>query len=611
MPEWQALALDHIVEYISEGIIVDDSDIPHFHDPNPVFKDRKDIHVTNEINRLIDNGVLEETSVPPKCISPVYTVPKRQKNKHRLITNLKRLNSLIPAAPHFRNEDIGTVCDLIKPGDYLTKIDVKDGFFHIPIEKQSQRLFGIFWKSKYYVYKSLPFGYSWSPYYFHKCFRPVLQRLRELGVRLVTFVDDILIMASKSDIAGHTQMVLDALSELGWRVNLEKSQLDPAQEVTFIGYSIRTWGERVVIKVPGDRIRKAKKDIRRVLSGTYVKARQLARVTGQLISMSKAILPAKLLLRNAYRLLKSRDSWESELVVDGPTRADLEWWLSALTTWNGIHVCNREIDCQMSTDASKTGWGADLNGQLASGYWDRDMANMSSNYREIQAVFLAICSSRKELTGKHVQVLSDNVSTVAYLNHMGGPSRDLTEIASDIWDLALGRSIHISARYLAGRSNDIADRMSRLNPRHEWQLHPGLFRMLESTWGPHTVDRFASETNYQLPRYNSRYMDPYAEAVDAFAQQNWGAENNYVNAPFRLIPDVLQIIRTQRADATIIAPMWRAQPWFQDLIELSVCSPLRLPRNHKTYIAAGHQPEPCRNRRWNIYAWRISGKRTY
>ena len=55
---------------------------------------------------------------------------------------------------------------------------------------------------------------------------------------MVTLVDNIIIMASNSDMANHSQMVLDALSELGWRVNLDKSQLDPAQEVTFIGYSI-------------------------------------------------------------------------------------------------------------------------------------------------------------------------------------------------------------------------------------------------------------------------------------------------------------------------------------------------------------------------------------
>lgn len=44
------------------------------------------------------------------------------------------------------------------------------------------------------------------------------------------------------------------------------------------------------------------------------------------------------------------------------------------------------------------------------------------------------------------------------------------------------------------RKKTASDRLSRLNDRYEWQLHPELFNFLDIMRGPHTIDRFASGT---------------------------------------------------------------------------------------------------------------------
>nr|XP_006819126.1 PREDICTED: uncharacterized protein LOC102809450 [Saccoglossus kowalevskii] len=51
--------------------------------------------------------------------------------------------------------------------------------------------------------------------------------------------------------------------------------------------------------------------------------------------------------------------------------------------------------------------------------------------------------------------------------------------------------------------------------------------MLDKIWGPHSIDRFASCHNAQLPRFNSAAWNPGTEAVDAFCQ-NWSTENNWI-----------------------------------------------------------------------------------
>ena len=56
--------------------------------------------------------------------------------------------------------------------------------------------------------------------------------------------------------------------------------------------------------------------------------------------------------------------------------------------------------------------------------------------------------------------------------------------------------------------------MSRVTDNSNWQLAPRKFKHFDKKWGPHTIDRFASNANKQLPRYNAKWRDGTTEAVD-------------------------------------------------------------------------------------------------
>ena len=81
--------------------------------------------------------------------------------------------------------------------------------------------------------------------------------------------------------------------------------------------------------------------------------------------------------------------------------------------------------------------------------------------------------------------------------------------------------------------------------------------MLDFKWGPHSVDRFACSYNTKLPRFNSRFYQPGAEAVDAFTQ-DWGRENNWLVPPVSLIARVISHMRLCKAEGTIVVPVWKA-----------------------------------------------------
>ena len=56
-------------------------------------------------------------------------------------------------------------------------------------------------------------------------------------------------------------------------------------------------------------------------------------------------------------------------------------------------------------------------------------------------------------------------------------------------------------------------------------MHDDVFKQLDQLCGPHSIDRFASSYNAKLSKFNSRFLHPGTEAVDAFTQ-DWSSENN-------------------------------------------------------------------------------------
>ena len=599
---------EHLRTWIKEGV-----SIPFISSPVPcrfenrVANSEQKQFVNKKISELLTNGYISEVKNAPTCISPISCATKKNsEEKFRLISDMRHVNKYINV-PKVRYEDHSQLPIVIKANDQYASIDLKDGFHHIKIKQEFRTYFGMEWNGNFYQWNVLNFGCAISPYIFTKLLRPVVQYLRENHVRCILYVDDFLICANEKLIYSHIELVRDTLNDLGWNINYKKSQLTPSTSIEYLGLILENDSNGVpVLKVPQKKINKLKKDINRVIKCGTVSARVLAKLAGQCNFLCKAVLPGRLMLRNIFKLIRTKVTWESPLTLTPGALSDLAWWQSAFTSWNGRTVLPGAVDATLTTDASGYGWGAHLGAHTAHGAWDPHMARKHSNVRELMAVLLALRALRPYTSNKTVSLLSDNITTVAYINHMGGPITELTDIAKDIWAELVQQNVTLVARHLSGKLNCQADSLSRITDKHEWMLAPSVFRFLDSTWGPHTVDRFASAATAQLPVYNARYLDPNGMNIDALAQQDWGTNNNFVNAPFRMLDKVIQIIRNQRAHATVIAPLWPAQTWFQDLLNLSISTPIRIFSKGIIQLNPA-TPEPLRNKKWKLYAWRICG----
>jgi len=218
-----------------------------------------------------------------------------------------------------------------------------------------------------------------------------------------------------------------------------------------------------------------------------VPVQKLATVIGQGVALTKAILPAKLLLRNAYRNIARRANWNSLILLSAATILDLEDWRHGLFTWNGRLANLQLCDVLLNTDASLTGWRASLGAtsnsptHTSAGWWPPS-EQRHINVLKITAVHNALKSFLPLLQGKAVWKSCNNIATVAHLNHMGGRSPPMNNVMHAIHQLCESSHIQLTATYLPGADNTVADHLSCLWPHHKWQLSPAMFRCLDQRW---------------------------------------------------------------------------------------------------------------------------------
>lgn len=118
-------------------------------------------------------------------------------------------------------------------------------------------------------------------------------------------------------------------------------------------------------------------------------------------------------------------NYEETMRLSADSIAELEWWIRSIPT------AYRNIDhgvpqIVITTAASNTGWGATSNGNSTQGLWAAQETAYHINVREMLAVQFRFKSLLVQVKNQHVRVISDNMTTVTYVNAMGGCKSNVT-----------------------------------------------------------------------------------------------------------------------------------------------------------------------------------------
>ena len=92
---------------------------------------------------------------------------------------------------------------------------------------------------------------------------------------------------------------------------------------------------------------------------------------------------------------------------------------------------------------------------------------------------------------------------------------------------------------------------------------------------------------------------------------DWLNLMGYVFLPFALIEKCIQKVQQERSTIVLITPLWRAQAWFQALLESVIACPLLLPKRQYLPMDPFDQPHPLEEKnKLQLVTWRISGDST-
>lgn len=417
-------------------------------------------------------------------ISPIFTVPKKDKNEYRMILNLKELNEYIEPH-HFKMETFESALKLIKPFSYFASIDLRHAYYSINMAENDQKFLRFQWRENIYQYTCLPNGITSAPRIFTKLMKPVYSTLRQYGHNNVAYIDDSLLIADTPlECINNVKDTVCLLQNLGFFIHEKKSVFIPTQMITFLGNVIDSVS--MTVTLPKEKVDRIKDECLRLQKKNKTSIREVSRIIGILVSSFSAVDYGNLHYRilekeKNYALKKSFGNYDAYLKVTNNMKSELKWWSDNIHSQKRV-IDRGNADNSITTDASLEGWGAveTFDGNIkANGRWNQEEKVYHINYLELLAILYALKALCKDKNSLHVQILTDNTSAVAHINNMGGiKSDDLNSLSKDIWNWCCDKNIWLSAAHIPGKCNptDIESRV--FNDNVEWMLDSNVFLQL-------------------------------------------------------------------------------------------------------------------------------------
>ena len=577
---WKKLTSDrNILSIVHVGLKLEFTNLPPEKAPFEYPRGKKEYDIIdNEISQLLRKGVVEYChSEEGEYFSNLFTTSKKD-GSFRTILNLKYLN-LECDKTHFKMESLKQALHMIRPGTYLGSIDIKDAFYSVPIHESHKKYLKFMWKGDMLQFRAMPNGYCDAMRVFTKLLKPVFATLRELGYESVIYVDDSLLQGDTfEECLRNIQVTLKCLQELGFVVHPTKSVLYPTQVITFLGFIIDT--VNMTITLTDEKKMKIRERGLGLINGENVTVRMVSSFIGNLTASFEAVPFGKLYYRNlefckSQALKSNRFDFDAPCTISDKGIREINWWIENIMNSFAYIEAIPEIDHVIHTDASKHlggGWGAsdgchdDINGR-----WSLHEQNLDINCLELKAVKLAIQSyAPLYRVCKHIRIMSDNTSAIAYINKQGGTKcMTQNDLSVKIWEYAMENGIHISAAHIPGKHNILADEASRkFQDAAEWKIPKCTFKSLVRAFGKPDIDLFASRLNHQLPTYVSWLPDPGSTYIDAMTI-SWSGKYIYAFPPFSMIWPMLSKIVQERVErALIVIPKWPTQSWYTLMLKL-------------------------------------------
>lgn len=483
-------------EYLCSGLRFGfDTLIPPVTLPNKVCKNlysaRNDaLAVQNLIETECREGFLYGPFDKPPFInyrvSPLGIAVGKYSGKKRLIVDLSSphedpsnvsVNELIDkdlcTLSYVKIDDaIKAICRCGK-GALLSKMDIANAFKNLPIKPTQWPFFCVKWSGKYYVFVRLVFGCRSSPRIFDSLSQAICWIAHNnYGVETIFHLLDDFLTVDKPDICiGERTMAVLSLLFGRLRIPLAKHKcVGPTVCLEYLGIVLDS--SKMEARLPVDKVQRIIQFIETLIGRSNCTKRQLLQLLGHFNFASRVILPGRSFVSYLIELSTTvKELWHL-VTLNVQCREDLQMWHRFLTDWNGVSLFyDSELtpapDMELYTDASLIGFGAIYGKQWFYSKWPQELPTISDGdlsmaFRELYPIVAAAVIWGKYWTTKRVLFLCDNLSTVHIICKGRSKCLAIMKIMRTLTWTAAVNNFCFTAKHLAGRTNQIADSLSRL-----------------------------------------------------------------------------------------------------------------------------------------------------
>ena len=368
LAEWQTITSDPFILQCVTNCEIEFDYIPRpsssiccLH-PEHKFSLQEQHAIDVEIGKFLEKQIIELTEAEPEqIVSPIFLTPKKEPGTFRVIFNLKHLNQSVTYRK-FKMDTLESAIKLMKPGCYMTCVDLQDAYYSIPMSPLFRKYLKFAWRGRLYQFRALPMGLISSPRIFTKVLKPVFATLRsQYGHHCTGYIDDSFYTEDTDDhCQDSTLHAVELLTKLGFVVHPTKSSLIPTQELEFLGFLLNSISMTVCLTP-----KKISKLIAMCEKYSRLRAftiREIASLIGTLVGTFPGVELGPLYYRNLEydkdaALRSACGNYEHTMWLSADSRSDLQWWVAALPT-AVRYIDHGNPDVILTTDASHTGWGA-------------------------------------------------------------------------------------------------------------------------------------------------------------------------------------------------------------------------------------------------------------
>ena len=533
--------------------------------PNNASSRNEPVFVRSAIDELLLKEAAMEVNTPPRVVNPLTVAIKD--GKKRLVLDLRHVNrAVVPQKCKIESTDI--LAQYLPSAAFLYGFDLKSGYHHIDMVPAQWCLLGFSFpdhkgKIRYFVFKVLPFGLSSAGFIFTKVLRVLIHLWRSSGIRIVTFFDDG-IGAITDYIQGieQSKFVKKVLLNAGFIPNAIKSTWVPTPTLACLGF-LYDLIKRMVF-AQECKLDKIKHNIILALHKVDIHKRKLSSIVGSIVALHLSHGDIVYLrTKRMQMLIAQTNDWDDTITLTEPAYDELMFWLNYMYKNNGLSIDLPIAAAAVSySDASATGCASIITpcpsqeSLVTHREFTEHEQSLSSTYRELVAVYHWLESAKFRLQNSALKWFTDSMNIVSIVRK-GSMVQPLLELALEIFHITRKHNITLSMNWISRDLNVTADQFSRIIDHDDWGVDPQWFEHICKIMGPVTIDRFADARNTKTARFNSRFLCPSCEAVDAFTQ-NWHHDRNWIVPPLYLIQRALEYLILCKAKGILICPIWKA-----------------------------------------------------